>query len=169
LQTGVWIHRQGHPTGRSGYLRPEHEPFIVSGLLRVDADDVRALREYGTPHNIARKPTHRRATARAFKPCTYRPHAVGPMAGTVIEAARNKGAEAVGHPTQKPEAVMDYLVRLACPPGGLVLDPFCGSGTVGVVALRHGRRFLGIENNAAYVEMARRRIAGPLFAEETPA
>lgn len=47
----------------------------------------------------------------------------------------------------------------------LVLDPFCGSGTVGVVALRHGRRFLGLELNGAYCEMARRRIAGPLFAE----
>jgi DNA modification methylase len=47
----------------------------------------------------------------------------------------------------------------------LVLDPFAGSGTVGVVALRHGRRFLGIELNPGYVEMARCRIVGPLFAE----
>jgi len=46
----------------------------------------------------------------------------------------------------------------------LVLDPFAGSGTVGVVALRHGRRFLGIELNPTYCAMARRRIAGPLFA-----
>lgn len=51
-------------------------------------------------------------------------------------------------------------------PGDLVLDPFAGSGTVGVVALRHG--FLGLELNPAYCEMARRRIAGPLFAEATP-
>src|SRR5258708_4283117 len=41
-----------------------------------------------------------------------------------------------------------------------VLDPFCGSGTTGVVALRLGRRFVGIELNPNYVEMARRRIAG---------
>jgi DNA modification methylase len=47
----------------------------------------------------------------------------------------------------------------------LVLDPFAGSGTVGVVALRHGRRFLGLELNSSYCAMARRRIAGPLFAE----
>jgi DNA modification methylase len=45
------------------------------------------------------------------------------------------------------------------------MDPFNGSGTVGVVALRHGRRYLGLELNPEYVEMARRRIAGPLFAE----
>jgi DNA modification methylase len=49
-------------------------------------------------------------------------------------------------------------------PGDLVLDPFAGSGTVGVVALRHGRRFLGLELNPTYADMALRRIAGPLFA-----
>ena len=49
--------------------------------------------------------------------------------------------------------------------GDTVLDPFCGSGTTGVVALRHGRRFVGIELNADYVAMARRRITNdaPLF------
>ena len=50
----------------------------------------------------------------------------------------------------------------------VMLDPFAGSGTVGVVALRYGRRFLGLELNPTYCEMARRRIAGPLFAEVTP-
>jgi DNA modification methylase len=45
-----------------------------------------------------------------------------------------------------------------------VLDPFCGSGTVGVVALRLGRRFVGIELNPEYTGMAERRIMGPLFA-----
>jgi DNA modification methylase len=40
-----------------------------------------------------------------------------------------------------------------------VLDPFCGTGTTGVVALRLGRRFVGIELNTAYVELARRRIS----------
>ena len=46
------------------------------------------------------------------------------------------------------------------PVPALVLDPFCGSGTTGVVALRHGRSFIGIELNPEYVEMARQRIIG---------
>ena len=46
------------------------------------------------------------------------------------------------------------------PVPGVVLDPFCGSGTTGVVALRHGRSFIGIELNPEYVEMARQRISG---------
>jgi DNA modification methylase len=70
-----------------------------------------------------------------------------------------------------PEALVEPCILAGSAPGDLVLDPFTGSGTVGVVALRHGRRFVGCELNAEYVEMARRRIAGPLFAEaaESPA
>jgi len=63
-----------------------------------------------------------------------------------------------------PEALVRPCVLAGGRPGDLALDPFAGSGTVGVVALRHGRRFLGIELNPTYCAMARRRIAGPLFA-----
>lgn len=63
-----------------------------------------------------------------------------------------------------PQALVEPCVLAGSKPGDLVLDPFAGSGTVGVVALRHGRRFLGIELSPAYCAMARRRIAGPLFA-----
>ena len=63
-----------------------------------------------------------------------------------------------------PEALVEPCVLAGSKPGDLVLDPFAGAGTVGVVALRHGRRFLGVELNADYCALARRRIAGPLFA-----
>jgi len=63
-----------------------------------------------------------------------------------------------------PTALVEPCVLAGSAPGDTVLDPFAGSGTVGVVALRHGRRFVGIELNPGYVEMARKRIAGPLFA-----
>jgi DNA modification methylase len=64
-----------------------------------------------------------------------------------------------------PEALVEPCVLAGSAPGDLVIDPFAGSGTVGVVALRHGRRFVGLELNPEYVQMARKRIAGPLFAE----
>ena len=63
------------------------------------------------------------------------------------------------HPTVKPVAVMEWLVDLVAPPGGLVLDPFVGSGTTGVAAVRRGRSFVGMEREAEYVEIATRRIA----------
>lgn len=62
------------------------------------------------------------------------------------------------HPTVKPEALMRKLVRLACPPDGVVLDPFLGSGTTAVAAKLEGRRCIGIETGAAYLEIARRRL-----------
>jgi site-specific DNA-methyltransferase (adenine-specific) len=63
------------------------------------------------------------------------------------------------HPTVKPLELMRWLVRLLCPPGGLVLDPFCGSGTTGAAAVLEGRRFVGIELEPAFVEIAAARIA----------
>jgi DNA modification methylase len=63
------------------------------------------------------------------------------------------------HPTVKPVALMRWLVRLVTPPDGLVLDPFTGSGTTGIAATLEGRRFLGIDREAEYVEIARARIA----------
>lgn len=58
-----------------------------------------------------------------------------------------------------PEALVDPCVLIGSAPGDLVLDPFCGSGTVGVVALKRGRRFVGVELNPEYAAMARVRIA----------
>jgi DNA modification methylase len=63
------------------------------------------------------------------------------------------------HPTVKPTALMRYLCRLVAPPGGVVLDPFTGSGSTGKAALLEGFRFVGIEREAEYVEIARARIA----------
>jgi site-specific DNA-methyltransferase (adenine-specific) len=64
-----------------------------------------------------------------------------------------------GHPTVKPTALMRYLVRLITPPGGTVLDPFMGSGSTGKGAILEGFRFIGIEQDAEYCEIARRRLA----------
>jgi len=63
------------------------------------------------------------------------------------------------HPTVKPIALMRWLCRLVTPPGGLVLDPFTGSGTTGCAAALEGFGFVGIEREAEYVAIAERRIA----------
>ena len=62
------------------------------------------------------------------------------------------------HPTVKPIALMKWLCRLVTPPGGLILDPFAGSGTTGIAAVLEGFRFLGIEKEPEYVTLARARI-----------
>jgi len=64
------------------------------------------------------------------------------------------------HPTVKPIELMRYLVRLTkTPTGGIVLDPFMGSGTTGIACELEGREFIGIEREAEYVEIAEKRIA----------
>ncbi|PRF55352.1 DNA-methyltransferase [Burkholderia multivorans] len=62
------------------------------------------------------------------------------------------------HPTVKPTELMAYLCRLVTPPGGLVLDPFMGSGSTGKAAMREGFRFIGIDLTPEYVEIGRARI-----------
>jgi DNA modification methylase len=70
-----------------------------------------------------------------------------------------------------PPALITPCVLAGSPENGVILDPFCGSGTSGEVALRCGRNFIGIDLSAEYIEMSRRRVAGvmPMFAQEISA
>ncbi|MFE4972877.1 DNA-methyltransferase [Kitasatospora sp. NPDC056651] len=65
------------------------------------------------------------------------------------------------HTTQKPMEIMQQLVQI-CPEGGTVLDPFTGTGSTGIAALREGRRFLGIELNPRYADIAEQRLRAEL-------
>src|SRR5215831_15687639 len=69
------------------------------------------------------------------------------------------------HPTQKPEALLARIILASSRPDGLVLDPFCGSGTTCAVAKRLGRRFIGIERDMAYAAAA---LASFMTAREAP-
>jgi site-specific DNA-methyltransferase (adenine-specific) len=72
---------------------------------------------------------------------------------------RNAGLEARNtHPTVKAVALMRYLCRLITPPDGLILDPFAGTGSTGIAALLEGFRFVGIEREAEYVAIAKKRL-----------
>ncbi len=75
-----------------------------------------------------------------------------------IPAINNMAAERVGYPTQKPLALLTLLLTACCPPGGVVLDPFCGSGTTLVAAMRSQRSFIGIDRNPEAVAIARSRL-----------
>lgn len=78
---------------------------------------------------------------------------------TAIDRDRTGLDERV-HTTQKPVALMEDLIRDFSDPGETILDPFAGSGTTGVAALRLGRRFMGFEKDPAYFDMAVKRLAG---------
>lgn len=63
------------------------------------------------------------------------------------------------HPTQKPLGITRTLIQYACPPGGLVVDPYCGSGTTLVAADRCGRDAIGTEKDAEYHARAVKRLS----------
>ena len=64
------------------------------------------------------------------------------------------------HPTVKPIALMEYLIKLVTPKGGIVLEPFMGSGSTGIAAKNLGMSFIGIEKEEEYFEIAKQRING---------
>jgi len=74
-----------------------------------------------------------------------------------IPAINNMASERVGYPTQKPVALLKLLVGAACPPDGVVLDPFCGSGTTLIAARELQRRAIAIDSNPEAIRLVRRR------------
>ena len=78
----------------------------------------------------------------------------------------DRGADNI-HPTVKPTDLMAYLCRLVTPPGGVVLDPFMGSGSTGKAAVREGFSFIGCELSSEYIDIAKARIAAASFSSAT--
>lgn len=68
------------------------------------------------------------------------------------------GKERTAHPTQKNLALMENIIKVHTNENDIILDPFMGSGTTGVAALRLNRKFIGIERNPEYFEIAKNRL-----------
>lgn len=137
--------------GGTEVLRPTYVDRGGASRFYYVAKPSREERDYGT-HGLAPKP--RDESRKDGHPGGDNP--------------RNRGLQPRGnfHPTVKPVELMRWLVRLVTPPGGTVLDPFLGSGTTGMACRYELRRFIGVEREAEYVQIAERRIAAvaPLFA-----
>jgi site-specific DNA-methyltransferase (adenine-specific) len=103
----------------------------------------------------------------AYGKSPYR--AAGMGARPDVYIGRGETSAVCKHPCPKPEGVMRWMVEQSTvSPNATILDPFCGSGTTGVACMQTGRNFIGIEIDAGYCEIARRRIAeaaNHLYAE----
>lgn len=115
----------------------------------------------GMPTKSASELTGRKADSRGLSGSEEHGNATNPYAnGGSVEPSTNH------HPTVKPLKLLRYLARLTkTPTGGVVLDPFMGSGTTGIAAVKEGRDFIGIEIDAEYLNIARRRIE---YAQQEP-
>ena len=76
------------------------------------------------------------------------------------KASKSERGEGNIHPTVKPIALMEYLIKMVTPKGGTVLDPFMGSGSTGVAAKQNDFKFIGIDITPEYIEIAKARING---------
>ena len=106
--------------------------------------------------------TRRKASGKRLRDGDYcMPKVANP--GNVIDCGPAGGGN-IGHPlaheNEAPfaERVAEWFVRSCCPPGGVVLDPFSGSGTTAAMASRYGRRFIAVDNRASQTELGRRRV-----------
>jgi len=70
------------------------------------------------------------------------------------------------HPTQKPVALLERIILASSDAGDLVVDPFVGSGTTGIAATRHGRRFIGIDTEEDFLELAVKRYQASLHPKQ---
>jgi hypothetical protein len=133
---------------------PSHRRKDGSRANRLDAD-----RDYATPQERAGEGPHR---ARQRQGGGYQPpEKANP--GNVIHCKVGGGnmGDKLCHQNEAPfpESLAEFFVRSFCPPGGVVADPFCGSGTTGKVALAFGRRFAGCDLRASQVRLTHKRLA----------
>jgi hypothetical protein len=122
---------------------------------RVNSDGV-GFAPMGERNNVGPHRARQRA-GRVYEP----PEIANP--GNVIRCAVGGGnmGSRLSHENEAPfpESLAEFLIRSFCPPGGVVCDPFSGSGTTGAMALQYGRRFLGCDLRESQVRISRRRMA----------
>jgi site-specific DNA-methyltransferase (adenine-specific) len=150
----IWSYRSGGGTTRR-YGR-KHDVLLFysrSGAFTFNADAVRQ------PYDavIADKRKH------LFNP-------LGKVPGDVWDISRppNHSREWLGYPTQKPEALLERIIKASSSEGDLVLDPFCGSGTTLTVAERLHRRWIGIDTNDLAIRLTARRLRDAFGFDVSP-
>lgn len=144
-RTCIWVKPDGQPQFTGDRPGMGYETFVLAGPPHAEtdtaADDQDDITAIVSTHAAGRSKWNGGGTHGVF---TF--NKIGP------DDLRT------GHPTQKPYALMERLVRLFTNPGDLILDPFTGSGTTGVAAVRNGRHFVGWELDPKYHAIATKRI-----------
>lgn len=139
------------PGGDPSHRRPDGSRVNRDADLNGDGYATTEERGHAGPHRV------RQRAGYGYSP----PEKANP--GNVIRCSVGGGnmGDALCHENEAPfpEALAEFFVRSFCPPGGVVADPFSGSGTTGKMALAFGRRFLGCDLRASQVELTRKRLS----------
>lgn len=144
-----WVWKKSKPTG---HLNAKKQPLRITEDVAVFYASQPTYNPQGTrPTDVMVSRTNRGNYGKCSK--TTRQTVTG-YPTTILDFATESG----GHPTQKPVALMEYLIRTYTNPGDVVMDNCMGSGTTGVAAMNTARGFIGIERDAKYFEIAQQRI-----------
>lgn len=138
----VWFKPNASPNLSCKYFTASHESLIWARKSSKAKHyfDYEAMKNGDFPRDILKKPEHQMRTV------------------WVIPATPMNEKTFGKHPTQKPLALLDRIIRASTKEGAIVFDPFMGSGTTGVAALRLNRKFVGVDNDAQYCELAKKRM-----------
>lgn len=152
-----WVWEKTHSTG---HLNAKRAPMKAHENVLVFYDRQPTYNPIKTVGHKRKTSTKRKDEGtnygiQNFSPLTYDSTERYPR--SVIKFASDKQRSAL-HPTQKPVALMEYLIKTYTNVGNTVLDNCMGSGTTGVACVNTGRGFIGIENDSEYFEIAKKRI-----------
>jgi site-specific DNA-methyltransferase (adenine-specific) len=165
------IEREGHALGRfpSNLIHDGSEPvlaeFAKAGTTKSGAmkKEVPAYEGESTTGFLRGRsgPSNQHgdsgSVARFFQSCSFQEEDIPAFAYYAKAGPSERNGST--HPTMKPLSLMRYLCKLITPPGGTILDPFGGSGTTGIAAIKEGFHYILIEQQEEYCEIARKRIA----------
>jgi len=158
----IWAKPNPMPESVTDRCTKSHEYlFLLTKRPKYYFDNI-AIMEQGTGRSCGNRPSGRSGVAtKGFE--------IRNFSGVADKEYHVRNRRSVWNITTKPfsdahfavmpEALVEPCILAGCPLGGIVLDPFAGSGTVGVVAVKNGRSFIGVELNKEYVTMANKRIA----------
>lgn len=136
------------PIGHTSQLKEKRMVYNPQGLVKVDKKWSRP-QKYENGHKLSRD-SHKLDRVIEFE--NYPTN--------ILNFNNSSNKERGLHPTQKPVALMEYLIKTYTNENETVLDFTMGSGTTGVAALRNGRKFIGIEMDDKYFEIGKNRISG---------
>lgn len=158
-----WIWEKTHPTG---HLNAKRAPMKAHENILVFYEKLPTYNPIKTTGHV-RKASVKRVDLtpnygkQDFAPLAYDSTERYPRSVLVFPSDKQRSSL---HPTQKPVALMEYLIRTYTNPGDTVLDNCMGSGTTGVACLRTGREFIGIEKDAGFFQIAERRLTAEVLA-----
>jgi site-specific DNA-methyltransferase (adenine-specific) len=154
----VW-EKTRHTTFATAKYQPlrAHEMVLIFSKTTIDYNPIM---EGGDSYKINRFSGGRLASDKKLNTCDVSKINSGRYPRSVIRI-KNSSYEMGFHPTQKPVALFEYLIRTYTQPGDVVFDPCVGSGTTAIAARNTGRNFIVGDNSAEYVQVARERLAKP--------